>query len=196
MKSSLFIIFIFVLGCQSNPKELPVLSYKIDDNGKKIDYSITYEDFTNQLDESFSTETIKNKVFVANFFFTKCPSICPPMRTSLMEIAETFKNNEDFLIISHTIDPENDSVDVLKNYSEATGISSKEWQFVRSSIENTRHQANLYMTNFKPNEDGTDFFHSSYVALVDKNQQIRGFYNSLVEEEVSRLKTDISSLLK
>lgn len=185
-----------MFGCQSNSKELPVLSYKIDDSGKKHNYLVTYEGFYNQLGESFSTENIQNKVVIANFFFTKCPSICPPMRTSLISIAEDFKKKDNFLIVSHTIDPENDSIEVLKNYSEATGISSDHWQFVRSSIENTRQQANLFMTNFKPNENGTDFYHSSYVALLDKSQQIRGFYNILVEEEVNRLKIDITSLLK
>jgi protein SCO1/2 len=196
MKYLLNILILFILfGCQSDSKELPVLSYKINDDGKKINYSVTYEGFTNQLGESFSTETIKDKIFIANFFFTRCPSICPPMRTELIDIAETFKNKDDFMIVSHTIDPENDSVKVLKNYSETTGISNSKWQFLRSTEEIMREQANQFMTNFKPNEDGTDFYHSSYVPLVDKNQQIRGFYNVLLEEEVERLKMDIVTLL-
>ncbi len=172
------------------------MSYKIDETGTKTYYAITYKNFTNQLGESFSTDNIQNKVVIANFFFTRCPSICPPMRTKLIEIADQFKNENDFLIVSHTIDPENDSVEVLKIYSEATSVPSQTWQFVRSSSVNTRLQANLFMTNFKPNEDGTDFYHSSFVALVDKKQQIRGFYNVLVQEEVERLKDDIKSLLK
>lgn len=192
---NLFFIFMF-FGCQSNSEELPILSYKIDDSGNKHNYLVTYDGFYNQLGESFATENIQNKVVIANFFFTKCPSICPPMRTSLISIAKDFEKKDDFLIVSHTIDPENDSIEVLQNYSEATGIPLEKWQFVRSSTENTRQQANLFMTNFKPNEDGTDFYHSSYVALVDKNQQIRGFYNILVAEEVNRLKIDITSLLK
>ncbi len=183
------------VGCQSNSKELPVLSYKINDEGEKVNYLITYDDFTNQLGTSFSTGTIDNKVVIANFFFTRCPSICPPMRTELMEIAVIFENEAGFMIVSHTIDPENDTVEVLKNYADATEIPPIKWQFVRSSEENMREQANQYMTNFKPNEDGTDFYHSSYVALVDKNQQIRGFYNVLVKEEVDRLKEDIKLLL-
>ena len=190
-----FFILCALFGCQSDSKELPVLSYKIDDDGKKLNYSVTYEDFTNQMGKPFSTKSIANKVFIANFFFTRCPSICPPMRIELIGIAEVFKNESDFMIVSHTIDPENDTVEVLKKYSETTGISSNKWQFVSSSEENTREQANQFMTNFKPNEDGTDFYHSSYVALVDKSQQIRGFYNVLVEDEVERLETDINNLL-
>lgn len=196
MRFSATILIFFLFGCQSNSKELPVLSYKIDDAGNKINYTITYDNFTNQLGEPFTTETISNKVFIANFFFTRCPSICPPMRTELIAISKTFNNDDDFLIVSNTIDPENDSVEVLKSYSVDTGISAENWQFVCSSLENTRLQANLFMTNFKSNDEGTDFYHSSYVALVDKKQQIRGFYNVLVKEEIERLKYDIKSLLK
>jgi protein SCO1/2 len=195
MKFLTLLIFIGFYSCQSDSKELPVLSYKINDEGEKVNYLVTYKNFTNQLNDPFSTNHIKNKVFIANFFFTRCPSICPPMRRELIGIAKSFKSRDDFMIISHTIDPENDSIEVLKTYSETTEIPSKKWQFVRSSELNTKKQANQYMTNFNPNEDGTDFYHSSYVVLVDKNQQIRGFYNILVVEEVKRLKKDVEILL-
>ena len=117
------------------------------------------------------------------------------MRLQLIDIAETFKNENDFIIISHTIDPENDTALILKDYQEATGIKSSKWQFLRSTVENTKLQAELYMTNFKPNQDGTDFYHSSYIALVDRKQQIRGFYNILAATDVERLKKDINVLL-
>ena len=192
MKIVLLFCFYFLVSCNSNDKNLPVLSYKIDGSGNKSYYTINYKEFTNQLDEDFK---VSDKVFIANFFFTRCPSICPPMRLQLIDIAETFKNENDFIIISHTIDPENDTAPILKDYQEATGIKSSKWQFLRSTVENTKLQAELYMTNFKPNQDGTDFYHSSYVALVDRKQQIRGFYNILAATDVERLKKDINVLL-
>ena len=192
MKIVLLFCFYFLVSCNSNDKNLPVLSYKIDGSGDKLYYTINYKEFTNQLDEDFK---VSDKVFIANFFFTRCPSICPPMRLQLIDIAETFKNENDFIIISHTIDPENDTAPILKDYQEATGIKSSKWQFLRSTVENTKLQAELYMTNFKPNQDGTDFYHSSYVALVDREQQIRGFYNILAATDVERLKKDINVLL-
>ena len=195
MRCRLFILFICLFSCNSKVKELPILSYKIDENGNKSYYGITYNNFENQLGNDFSSKNIQDKIFIANFFFTSCPSICPPMRTELVKIAEAFKSEGDFMILSHTIDPENDTVEVLRNYSEATGISHEKWQFVRASDENTKAQATQYMTNFKPSEDGTDFYHSSYVVLVDKSKFIRGFYNILVAEEVQRLKNDINFLL-
>lgn len=188
------ILLTVFFGCQSNT-ELPVLSYKIDAAGNKTYYGVSYENFTNQHGESFTSLNISDKVFIANFFFTRCPSICPPMREELIQIAETFKNDNDFLIISHTIDPENDTISVLKNYAETTEVPFDKWQFLRASTEHTRKQANTYMTNFRPNSDGTDFYHSSYVALVDKDKFIRGYYNILVKEETERLKKDIQILL-
>jgi len=192
MKIVLLFCFYFLVSCNGDDKDLPVLSYKVNSSGDKSYYTINYKEFTNQLDEDFK---VSDKVFIANFFFTRCPSICPPMRLQLIDIAETFKNENDFIIISHTIDPENDTAPILKDYQETTGIKSSKWQFLRSTVDNTKLQAELYMTNFKPNQDGTDFYHSSYVALVDRKQQIRGFYNILVPTDVERLKKDINVLL-
>src|SRR5690606_1889104 len=136
-----------------------------------------------------------NNIYIANFFFTSCPSICPPMRLEFISIAEEFSEEENVIFISHTIDPKQDSISVLKNYAEGTGIPASKWQFLRATEEKTKLQAATYMTNFKPKEGGMDFYHSSFVALVDQKQKLRGFYNVLVKEEVERLKTDIKYLL-
>lgn len=194
LKLIVSICCLLVLTCTSSTKELPVLSYTIDDSGVKQNYVITYKGFTNQLGNSFNSEDIEGKICVANFFFTRCPSICPPMRTALISISEKFDKEEDVLLISHTIDPKHDSISILKSYSEATGISHEKWQFIRASEEQTKAQAKQYMTNFKPNEDGSDFYHSSYVALVDQQQQIRGFYNVLQTSDTNRLVEDIKYL--
>lgn len=194
MKLFYLLFIILCLGCQTKTA-LPILSYKIDVNGQRQQYQITYNNFKNQLGQDFSTKNINDKVFIANFFFTRCPSICPPMRIQLIDIANTFKASKDFIIISHTIDPKNDSIPILKNYAETTEIPDNKWQFIRGTTKITKQQAKQYMTNFKPNEDGTDFYHSTYVALVDKQQLIRGFYNILVPEEVTRLKSDINTLI-
>lgn len=185
---------VIIWSCKPSVNTLPILSYTINDNGEKDYYSITYSGFTNQLGAPFSTENLKENIGIANFFFTRCPSICPPMRSQLISIAEEF-SEENILLISHTIDPKYDSVSVLKSYAENTGIEADKWQFIRASEAKTKAQAKQYMTNFKPNNDGTDFYHSSYVALLDKQQQIRGFYNVLIENEVSRLKQDITILI-
>ncbi len=191
----LFIVVLFI-SCQSQTEDLPILSYTINSKGEKETYSITYSDFINQDGKQVTTETIQNKIVVANFFFTRCPSICPPMRTEFIDVAKEFLEEESFLLVSHSIDQKNDTIEALKKYSDATEIPSYKWLFVTSTEEDTRQQAKQFMTNFRPNEDGTDFYHSSYVALLDKNQRIRGFYNILIPEDVERLKANIKMLLK
>ena len=193
MRVLVLVILTLFLSCNNSTKKLPILSYKIDASGAKNYYKINYEGFTNQLGEPFKMKA-KN-IYISNFFFTRCPSICPPMRTELISIAEEFLEDKNVMFISHTIDPKHDSIPILKAYSEATGIPDSKWQFIRASEEKTKLQAETYMTNFKPNEDGSDFYHSSFVALVDQEQYIRGFYNVLIKEEVARLKRDIQTLL-
>ena len=195
-KSTLMLVIILVLGCHKATEDLPVLSYKINTNGEEEYYTVTYSNFTNQFEKDFTTNSIKDKIVVSNFFFTRCPSICPPMRNQLIKLANYLSFTEDVILVSHTIDPDNDTSEVLKAYAQSTGIEDHKWQFIRSSESNTKLQAAQYMTNFRPNEDSTDFYHSSFVALLDKKQQIRGFYNILIQEEVERLKEDIKLLLE
>ena len=189
------ILCLILTACSSKESVLPVLSYQIDKQGNKIAYTINYDGFVNQFGESFSTKNIEGKVVVANFFFVRCPSICPPMRNSLIDFAKDFKNSKDFLIISHTIDPKNDSVSILYEYWKTTDIPALNWQFLYAPEIHVKRQASQYMTSFNQNEDATDFYHSSYVTLLDKKQQIRGFYNSLVNEDMKRLKDDVTFLL-
>jgi len=193
MKRLVLICFI-ILSCNNKADKLPILSYTMNDSGVKDYYGINYSNFKNQLNDDFIDSNLNDKVFIANFFFTRCPSICPPMRQQLIGISESI-DDDNFLIVSHTIDPTNDTPEVLKNYAEVTGISSDRWQFLTASEEHTKAQAQQYKTNFKPNEDGTDFYHSSYVALVDNDRMIRGFYDLLKPKEVELLKEDIEVLL-
>ncbi|MEY8847266.1 SCO family protein [Psychroserpens sp. XS_ASV72] len=197
MRWFLIAIISLSLGCKSSEEQLPILSYTINNSGDKEYYTISYEEgvFKNQLGQDFTTQNIQGKIVLANFFFTRCPSICPPMRNALIDIAKNVLETENFLLISHTIDPKSDTAEVLKAYAEATGVSNNQWQFLRASEEQTKAQAKQFMTNFRPNEDGTDFYHSSYVALVDEDQNIRGFYNVLVQDDLSRLKKDLNRFL-
>lgn len=190
-----FTLGITLLCCNSETKINNSLNYTINNKGVKEYYKIEYTGFTNQLNETFTLKSIEGKVTLANFFFTRCPSICPPMRQRLINLVDVI-NHDNFMVVSHTIDFEHDTVEALKRYSESTGISSNSWQFVRGSEKNTKKIANQYMTNFEANGNYPDFYHSSYATLLDKNQNIKGFYNLLVDQEIERLKSDIKTLLK
>ncbi|NQY28884.1 MAG: SCO family protein [Flavobacteriaceae bacterium] len=181
-------------GC-SQKKKLPILSNYINNQGQKVSYTINNFNFTTQLGKEFTVDDTKDKVYIANFFFTSCPSICPPMRAKLIDLANTFKN-EKFMILSFTIDPENDSIAVLKEYGEATEIAPHKWFFLSGDSIQLSNIAKKFRTSFSKNNDGTDFYHSSFVALVDSKQRIRGFYNILEKEAVLLLKKDVTILLK
>lgn len=193
LKVSILLLILF--SCKPENKTLPILSFKINAEGVKEYYTITYDGFVNQFNEEFSTNNLKDKVCIANFFFTRCPSICPPMQQELIKIAKMVKEYDDFMMISHTIDMTNDTIDVLHNYWETTEIPGERWQFLGGSEVVAKAQAKQFMTNFKPNEDGTDFYHSSFVALIDKQQQIRGFYNTSTPVDMERLIEDIKTLV-
>ena len=196
MNRFIFLLFLIVLSCESEWSKLPILSFSFDENGKKEFYAIDDFQLTNQLGQQFTNNNTKDKVYIANFFFTKCPSICPPMRNALLNIASNFKNEADFMIVSHTIDPKNDTVEVLKEYADETTIPTEKWMFLTGDKSDIISLAKKYMTSFKKTEDGSDFYHSSFTMLVDKNQRIRGFYNTLVAEDMTKLQKDISQLLK
>lgn len=195
MKTKALIMLIVTLfTCCSSKKELPILSNYIDENGIQKSYLIDDFQFTNQLGKTFTDKNTKNKIHIANFFFTSCPSICPPMRERLIDIATTFQK-ENFLVISFTIDLKNDSISVLNNYSNATGISKDKWVFLKGSSSELSKIANKFKTSFSNSNNSGDFYHSSFVALVDTKQQIRGFYDLLNEEAILLLKEDITILL-
>jgi len=189
------LLFVLISSCKIQDDTLPILSYKINDEGIREYYTVTYGGFINQFNQPFTTNNIKGKLCIANFFFTRCPSICPPMRLELIKLADRLVEYEDFMMLSHTIDMTYDSVDVLHDYWEETEVSAKKWQFLRASESITKAQAKQFMTNFRPNEDGTDFYHSSVVALIDKQQQIRGFYNTTSSEDMKRLVENVKMML-
>jgi protein SCO1/2 len=183
------------MSCKDQTSDLPILSFDYID-GKKELYKIDNFEFTNQNDEIITSSTTEGKVHTINFFFTSCPSICPPMRIKQLEIAEYFSEEENFMQYAISIDFQNDTVNRLRNYAERHRINSNQINLLRApSEEQLEQMANLLKTNFKPNEDGTDFYHSSFVALIDQDHYIRGFYDILLDEEVTLLKGDINKLL-
>lgn len=190
------VIFFLMMVCFSCSKErtLPVLNNYIDDYGVRKNYLINDYHFTTQLGEKFTVKNTKGKVYIANFFFTKCSSICPPMREKLIDIATAVKN-EKFILVSYTIDIKNDSISVLNKYSEETSISKNKWFFLKGSPKELASISKKFRTSFTKYQNSTDFYHSSNVALVDTKQQIRGFYDLLNNEAVTLLKEDINLLL-
>jgi protein SCO1/2 len=143
--------------------------------------------------------SIKGKIYVADFFFTSCPTICPIMKTQMLRVYEAFKDNPEVMILSHTIDPEYDTVALLKDFAVRLGIEGNtKWKFVTGNKDHIYEVGQTrYMVSATedPSEPG-GYVHSGAFILVDKEQRIRGIYDGTKEDQVDRLIKDIPRLLK
>jgi protein SCO1 len=190
----LILTLIIFTSCKKK-SELPILSYHLE-KGEKIYYKIDDFNFINQDGISINSNNTIGQVHTINFFFTSCPSICPPMKIKQLELANYFENKKDFKQYSISIDLKRDNTQKISDYAKNSNIDSNNWNLLIAK-NNTDLQkiAKEIKTNFKLNKDFTDFYHSSYLALLDKKQQIRGFYDILSDREFELLKNDIKDLL-
>ena len=157
--------------------------------------------FTNQDGKLISQQDVQGKVYVAEYFFSTCPGICPILNTNMKVVYEKFKNEPNFLILSHTVDPETDSVARLKVYSDSLQIDSKKWYFLTGSKDSLYSAARIsyLLDDPKNNLENIDeqFLHTQFFALVDKNGRVRKkIYDGLKKGELRELENDIEVLLK
>ncbi|RFZ84846.1 SCO family protein [Mucilaginibacter terrenus] len=150
--------------------------------------------FVNQYGDSITENSLKGDIYVADFFFTTCPSICPIMHRNMLKVYADFKNVPDVKILSHSIDPKHDSVKVLKAYADKLGISGNTWWLLQGKKEETYNLAQSYLTR-RPEESAKDLFiHDGLFLLIDKQKRIRGSYDGTDEKETERLIADIKKL--
>ncbi|HET8839411.1 MAG TPA: SCO family protein [Flavobacteriaceae bacterium] len=184
---------------------------KIIDNFKSPDLATIGEvpqfSFTDQNGKTITNEDYNGKVYVVEFFFTTCPSICPIMNENMVKVQDEFFGNPNFAIASFSIDPEKDTPKILKKYAKKIGATSRNWHLMtgdRDTIYKLANKGfNLYV-GINPEVEG-NFEHSGYFALVDQDGMIRSrkdeygnpiiYYNGLEMEEVRRLMEDIKKLL-
>lgn len=154
--------------------------------------------FINQYNQKITENDVEGKVYVVDYFFTTCQSICPVMSTGLERVYKEYKNRSDFMILSHTVDPETDSVAQLLSYSKLHGVNDSKWQFVTGEKKHLYEVARKgYLLNAEEGNGGAeDFIHTQNFALVDKERHIRGFYDGTDSIEINRLIIDIKLLLQ
>lgn len=156
--------------------------------------------FTSQLGKQVTENDVKGKVFVASYFFTTCKGICPEMNGNLKKVYEQFKNEKDFLILSHTSDPAVDSVPRMKQYAEAFGADPAKWIFLTGRKDSLYNMARFTYAIDDPanNLKSVDdiFLHTQFWALVNKKGEIRKIYDGLKMSEVNSLIKDIKKALK
>tara|TARA_R110000868_G_scaffold30214_3_gene112069 strand:+ start:1845 stop:2588 length:744 start_codon:yes stop_codon:yes gene_type:complete len=211
---SLFYL-IFVYGAEGNffktldyvgPKEI----VQVEKDGQLVNDTIPYVipdfEFTNQEDTTLSSDEMRGKVYVANFFFSSCPTICPAMNYNLKQVQDRFLGYEDIYFLSFTVDPEYDTPAVLKEYEEKIGAVNGRWFFLTGEKEALYKTARDFFVNAM--EDSTaagGFLHSEYMVIVDWEGRIRSrideqgnlkaVYNGTSPDEVNKLKDDVKVLI-
>ena len=189
----------------SDNDELPILgerSFKVRViDGKTVMDSVyhTIPDFAfvDQYSDTVTGKTFNNKIYVADFFFTSCPTICPKMKVQLKRVYEKYKGNPDLMLLSHTIDPAHDSVAVLHEFAKNLGVTGKQWLFVTGDRDKIYDIGqNSYMVTAQEDASAPGgVVHSGAFILVDTHKRIRGVYDGTTEEGVDNLMKDIDKLL-
>jgi protein SCO1/2 len=201
----LVLIIGLLTACQ-NDKKLPyigepdVIKKMVD--GKEVEETvyptIPAFSFKNQYGETVTGESFEGKIYVADFFFTTCPTICPPMKKNMLKVYKAFNANPEVMILSHTIDPGHDSVAVLKKFADDLGITGKKWQLVTGEREKIYEigEKHYFVSAREDSLEAGGYIHSGHFVLIDKNKHIRGMYDGTNESETKLLMEDIKLLLK
>lgn len=152
---------------------------------------------TNQLGETVSQNTFENKIYVTDFFFTSCPGICPKMTGNMEVIQEAFKDDDEVLLLSHSVMPTTDSVSVLNTYAKTYGVIENKWHLVtgdKKDIYSLGREQYFVENDLGEPKNIDDFLHTENFLLIDKNKHIRGIYNGLNRASMAQLITDIKTL--
>jgi len=200
VNATLFISSIALIACNSKSKEnkqlLPIFGEKKLSNTDTIYHTIGQFSFINQYNETITNKTIAGKIYVADFFFATCKSICPEMSHNLIDVQKAFENDDSLLILCHTVNPMHDTVEVLNSYSKVYGAKKNKWHFLTG---NKKQIYELAKTSYLVNafeDDGTPegFLHSEFLLLIDKKGRLRGMYDGTDKSNVQQLIKDIQLL--
>jgi protein SCO1/2 len=166
---------------------------------RKITHRIADFSFRDQSDKQITQATVTNKIHVANFFFTACPSICPKMTNLLKAVQDTFRNEPKVILLSYSVTPWLDSVQQLRRFAERQHILPAKWHLLtgdRSQIYELARKSYFAEEAIGFTKDSTEFLHTEHVLLIDRNRRIRGVYNGTIPLDIDKLISDIKSLLQ
>lgn len=156
--------------------------------------------FKDQDGKHFTEKDMAGKIVAVNYFFTTCTGICPKMTNNLLPVYKKFRNEEDFMLVSHTCDPERDSVPELKTYAEKYSIDTEKWTFLTGAKDSLYNMArHSYMIDdpknyVKGQED--IFLHTQFIALVNRQGEVVGIYDGIKSSEMTLMSEKITELLK
>jgi protein SCO1 len=184
-------------SCKQKERRLPFLQQEI--VGKDTTYkTIPSFKFLNQDSAVVTDKDFDGKIYVADFFFTSCPTICPVMHRNLLKVYTKYKDQQDVKLASHTIDVKYDTPSRMKEYATKLGVTGTQWEFLWGSRDSIYALAerNYLVSVGKDNKAPGGFVHQGYLILVDKHHRIRGAYDGTVDEQVKQLMDDMDVLLE
>ena len=191
-----------IIGCTNNKKQLPYydtpdFTPKWEISDKKTFHQIRPFKLINQENQPFTEKDIEDKICVADFFFTTCPGICPKMTSSMADIQKEFINDNEILLLSHSVTPEKDSVTVLQQYAQDKKVNFKRWKLLTGDKNEIYDLGRKYY--FVEEDEGMKkandvFLHTENFILIDKQRHIRGIYNGLDPNSIQNLIRDIKVL--
>ena len=190
------IFWLVLIRGHNNFKKLPVIGpFDISVNGDTVYHTIPHFEFTNQQGKIISDKNLEGKIYVANFFFATCKTVCPKMNEQVHRVQETFKDVKDLQLLSFTVDPENDTVAALAEYAKKMKADDSKWWFLtgpKDSIYTLAREGFLVPASLSSRE----FFHSQDLILVDKDKKMRGIYDGTEPADVDTLIDEIKVLMK
>lgn len=189
--------FILALSCKKKQEDLLYYGNSKEVGGKTIRHKIRPFKYLNQDSSWVTNESLANSVYIADFFFTSCPSICPKVKKQMLRLHEHFKNNDKVKLVSFTIDPKRDDVSKLSTYAYNLGVTSQNWHFLTGDKFNTLELAKDFLVSAFEKEDAPGGFdHSGMLILVDKNGHIRASAEGTDPESIPPFIKKIEFLLK
>lgn len=195
---SLVICLFFLTNCKEEPQgPLEILGNKEVVDGKTIYHSIPDFEFINQDGESINNKNLENHLYLTDFFFTNCPSICPIVKKQMLRIYDKYEDTGIIKIVSHTMDPKRDTPEKLKKYAFNLGVNTSKWMFLTGNKDELLGIAGDYFIAAYEDADAPGGFdHSGKIILVDKNRHIRAFAEGTDPDDVTQLLKDIDRLIE
>ena len=189
-----------LFACESESQQatdpLPYLGENvITEAGDTVYYQIPAFGFVDQDSSWVTNESVEGKIYVTDFFFTSCLSICPKMKQQMLRVHQAYAQDDDVLLLSHTIDPNYDSAEVLKEYADRMELASSQWRFLTGPKDSIYSMGAKYFVAANEDVNSPDgFYHTDVFTLVDKERRVRGVYHGTDSVEVKRLIVDIDRL--
>jgi len=190
------LVFAVTVWLQNKYEKLPVYNFSVPGQKEKVKHVVQPFSLYNQNGKIFSNKNIDNKIYVADFFFTSCTSICPTMTGNLKLVQDAFKNDTTIALVSFSVDPETDTAQKLKWYAHVFKIDTVKWNLLTGTKREIYRLAreSFYVSATDGDGGPNDFIHSDKFVLVDKQKQIRGYYTGTDKTSVEQLINDIKKL--